>query len=461
MVAVLACLVLAFCTLSVLALMRLGTRKHPSETSSILVLIYCCWIFSTVVWSTLYASFPIPGLFDISIDRFFFILLIILSTFKVLFKQVNIRANYSIEIVILLFSLTCIASMGIHGFDSVNPIYPKPFYIFLFGYLAPFFAFLFVKYFVTNEANFRLILSTLFILGIYLCITGIFERNNLKEFVFPHYITLEQYTLHLDRARGPFLNSAFNGVGMTLGFIAGVLLLHKTQGFKRLGIIILLLPSFPGIFYTHTRSIYLIFLFSLVTIFFFFRSNSSKWKIIPIVICVCFFFVAANFQKIFSQDREGGGIAQMEEVAIRFALIERSGRLFSENPLLGVGLAQFSSTESSPEIFQEQQHNHLLGIAVELGLIGFLLYVLIIFIIYFRLYSLASNPTNDTNTATNFIISMTLLYSINLINNCFVEPSYCPFINIISFSFAGFIDRLYQSPELILSISNTHQLRSS
>lgn len=445
---------LAACSLGVLASLRLWTHKRSGHSISTLVLIFCFWIVSTVVWNTYYLSFPMPGLFDISIDRALFILIITLSTLKVLFKRVRLKANYSIELSIFIFSIICLASMSIFGFNAHHPDYPKPFYIFLFGYFAPFCAFMFAKYFITNEANFRLFLTTLFLLGVYLCIIAILERNGLKEYIYPRYITYTTFTMHLDRARGPFLNAAFNGVGMTLGFISGILLLRNSNLGKRVGIYILLSLYIPGIFYTHTRSIYLIFLYSLITLLIFYQTRASKWKIVPMVFFICIALVAANSKHIFSESRTGGGIAQMEEVAIRFQLIERSGRLFSANPLFGVGLAKFSAIDSSPEFFHEQQHNHILGMAVELGLVGTFSYLIIIMLIFFRLYSLASNPTINTKPSANTITLLTLAITINLINNIFVEPSYCPFINISTFTFAGIIDRLHESPNLISDIQN-------
>jgi len=449
MVEILISCALAACALGGLAILRLWTMNRPGRSLSALTPLFCLWIVSTVVWNTYYKSIAIPGMFDMSIERALLILLIFLALFQFFLGRVNISANYSVELAFVVFLVICVASMGIHGFNAYHPDFPRPFFIFLFSYVTPFLAFLFVKYYMANAQSYRLFFSTLFLLGIYLCVTAALERNDLHQYIYPQYITSLKYTMHLDRARGPFLNAAFNGVGMTIGFIAGILLLRHSGTFKRLAILILLALFFPGIFYTHTRSIYLIFLYCLFALLFFYRTYTSKWKAVPLVLFLCISFIAADFKHIFSESREGGGIAQMEEVAIRFQLIERSKILFSSSPLFGVGLAQFSAVGSSPEFFHEQQHNHILGMAVELGLVGVSSYLFILLLIFYRLYSLASNPLNNTIDATNVLIMLTLAITINLINNVFVEPSYCPFVNILTFSFAGIIDRLHESPDLL------------
>lgn len=444
---------LAACGLGLMATMRLWSVKSGQSVTAF-AYFFGLWIVSTAVWNTFFMSFPLPGLFDISIDRALFFLLVGMALFQFFLKRVDIRANHRIELAMFIFCLVCIESMSMHGFSAEYSTYTKPLYLFLFGYLAPFCSFLFAKYFITNEKSFRFILGSIFLLGVYLCITAIFERNGMKEFIFPRYITDEiTYTMHLDRARGPFLNAAFNGVGMTFGFISGVLLLCRTVLWKRIAILLMLTLYIPGIFYTHTRSIYLMFMYCLIALLFFYNTRTPKWKYIPLILFVGVSLVIANAGTIFSGSREGGGIAQMEEVAIRFQLIERSQQLFFTDPLFGVGLAKFAVAESSPELFHEQQHNHFIGLAVELGLVGMFSYLCIMFLIFKRVYGIVSNPANNTVATMNVAIMLALGISVNIINNTFLEPSYCPFVMIMTFTFAGFIDRMYQTPSLLHAVS--------
>jgi len=127
---------------------------------------------------------------------------------------------------------------------------------------------------------------------------------------------------------------------------------------------------------------------------------------------------------------------------IRFQLISRSLNLFQSHPFFGVGLAHFSVAESSPDVFQVPQHNHLIGMAVELGALGLASYLAILVLIFRRLYALTRDPGNDTAERANQIILLSTAVTVNLLTNIFVEPAYCSFINVNTFVFAGLIDRL-------------------
>ncbi|NDY56355.1 O-antigen ligase family protein [Desulfovibrio sulfodismutans] len=274
------------------------------------------------------------------------------------------------------------------------------------------------------------------------------ERFHLDALIYPSYITDKTILLHLDRSRGPLLNAAFNGLAMTICFVAGLMLRPMVSPGRRFLILILLPLFFVGVFFTSTRSAYLVFLLALGTVLFFLRSRGERWKLTPLILTLCLVAVAANTERLFSSSRERGGIAQMEEVDIRFQLIAKSLRLIREHPVLGVGLAHFSVSDS-PETYQDNQHNHLIGMAVELGVIGVSVYLCLLILIFRRLYALARNPRVDRDAWANTIILLTLGITAALVNNVFVEASLCPFINVATFTFAGLASRLLEHPETL------------
>jgi len=314
---------------------------------------------------------------------------------------------------------------------------------------VPFIGFLYTKYFLRDDRAIRFVMTTFFVLGVYLSLTAFFERAKINFLVFPAYILDPHVLMHLDRARGPFLNAAFNGLGMTIGFVAGVYLLPRFRGGKRLLMLLLLGLFFPAIFITYTRSTYLGFLLVLGALLFVYRTHVSKWKLTPIIISLAVVLTVANSGKLFSSNRSSGGIAEMREVEIRFQLIDRSYKLFESHPFFGVGLAHFSVAESSPDALQDAQHNHLIGMAVELGVVGASCYLVILILIFRRLYALAKDPRNDTVERANQIIMLCTVFTVNLLTNIFVEPAYCEFINVNTFVFAGIIDRFYSQPDIL------------
>ena len=434
--------------MGMLLVKKQSTQNMSATQCHLFPVLFSFWIVAVAVFNTYFYTLKIPGLFDLSIERFTFALLCASAAYLLFFKRVQFPKGRQIELLMVLFLLLCILSMAINGFASKYPNTPKPWYIFFTGYFEPFMAFIFIRYFFTNAQSIKILLATLFWLGVYLCITAIFERYNVNFLIFPAYITDKTILLHLDRSRGPFLNAAFNGLAMTVCFVAGLLLLPLVSPLRRFLLLVLMPLSGVGIFFTATRSAYLVFLLALGTLLFFYRSKTPTWKLTPLLITLCLVGVLANSGRLFSQNREAGGIAQLEEVNIRFQLVAKSLRLISENPIFGVGLAHFSVSDA-PEVFQDNQHNHLIGMAAELGFIGLVVYLCLLATVFRRLNALADDPRIARNTWANTVILLTLGVTVTLVNNIFVEASLCPFTNTATYSFAGLAALLLDRPDLL------------
>lgn len=440
---------LALAGVTGLFILRLSWKSHSSTARySVFPVLFGLWLVSVAVWNTYFFAYKPAGLFDISVERILFVLMAVSAGYQIAVKKVRPSVGGSIETWMVIFLLVCLLSMAINGFAAKYVYAPKPWYVFFAGYFVPFVAFFLARHFLSDVRSLRIVLTMLFALGVYLCVVAVLERFGMDSLIYPAYITDPAFPLHLDRARGPFLNAAFNGLAMTVCFVAGIFLLSMVGGGGRFLILVLLPLFFFGVFFTSTRSAYLVFFVALGSVTFFCRTHTPKWKLIPLVVALCFLALAANTERIFSEKRQSGGIAQIEEVDIRFQLIAKSLRLFREAPVLGVGLAHFSVSDA-PETFQDNQHNHLVGMAVELGLVGFAAYAVILFLVYRRLYSLGDNPRVMHSVYANAVILITLAVTVNLVNNVFVEPSLCPFINISTFTFAGLAARLGDHPETL------------
>ena len=60
-------------------------------------------------------------------------------------------------------------------------------------------------------------------LGLYLGITAVLERLDLRAFVFPRYINDPSVGIHFDRARGPFVEAAINGFALYTCLVAAAM----------------------------------------------------------------------------------------------------------------------------------------------------------------------------------------------------------------------------------------------
>lgn len=143
---------------------------------------------------------------------------------------------------------------------------------------------------------------------------------------------------------------------------------------------------------------------------------------------------------------------QVQEVLIRISLLQRSILIFTDHPLTGVGLAQFIPVSvleykgrvAIPESTQEHtQHNHFVGMLVELGIAGTLLYTAILVTMFRRLFQLAGRIPPAGVVSTNLLILIGAVMLAQLNNNLFVEPSYCLFVNIVFYMLGGIADGLY------------------
>ncbi len=427
----------------------------PQGTSSFPAVLLSFWVVAAAVFGPNFFILRFAGVFDITIERMLFMMVLAWVTVGLFTGKVNIVTHNSIEIAMFGFATICVISMMRVGFVSVDPArFPSPWFVFITGYFFPFVVYVYAKSFIQTEEQVYLVLTALFIFGIYLCLIAPLEYFKLRQYVYPQYINDPKIsTLHLERARGPFLNAAFNGVAIVIGFISGMHLLPKKTGFSLAFSQGMLLLFPPAVFFTLTRSVYLGFLISLFIFFMWYKTPFSKWKLISIPVAIAVAVIFINAHRLASSDRREGGVYQVEEVEIRMALLGMSYYLFTQHPVLGIGLAQFipvatlSYTGKVPYVVEvstpQFQHNHLMGIATELGLVGLVAYVIMVVLILRRFMQTLKVLPEEGFLGKNFCIVVIAVWCVYLNNNLFVEPSNALFINSVPFLFAGLTDGLY------------------
>ena len=425
----------------------LVTQKTPVEGYSLrprpIAWFFSLWITATVLWGGYFGAFRIPGLFDLTLERFFLICTLGTAIFMVGKHRVSFAMSKAADILMILFLFACLVSMGIHGFLPAFRTFAKPWFLFITGYLFPFVGFLLAKYFLDPDRDYPLFFRVLFFLGAYISIIAIFENYKLNSLIFPRYISDPTVLLHLERARGPFQNAAINGVLLGVSFIAGFAMIPLNRGYMKYLYTMLLFLFFPAIYFTRTRSVYLLFLVILGGILIGFKATGQKWKLLGIPLVMVAFLAAMNADRLTSTDRLSGGLYQVEEIDIRFQLMNKSLYIFGNNPIFGIGLAQFRAASLFATSQAEFQHNHIMGIAAELGLIGLLLYLGFIGVILYRVIKLTFAVPEGQFINTNLVLLLALAVLANLISNTFLEPSLHLFTDLNMFVFAGMIDRLY------------------
>jgi O-antigen ligase len=312
-------------------------------------------------------------------------------------------------------------------------------------------AFLFARFYIRHPRDMRLVFTTIFFLGVYISITAFFEFFGIRALVFPRYISDPNIMIHIERARGPFLNAAFNGVAIIFGFICGLHLLAEKKGPARALYLALLSLMPPAIFFTQTRSAYLGFFVALALFLCCYRTRFAKWKAFALPVALFTAFIIASIPRMGSEDRRAGGIAQLEQIEIRMALFDRSLSIAAMSPLFGVGMGQFIPVSkgnfpgeaASSALQEELQHFHVLGLLAELGIAGALLYLLFVVLVFRVLLRLRRRLPAEGFFSGNLILAMTAVWVVYLTTNLFLEPSYCLFLNAVPFAFAGAAEGMY------------------
>ncbi len=458
----LATLILVIIFSLVVSVFFLYRSSHPysaDETSvSFPALLFSSWLVAAALWGKPFYVYRVADLFDLTIERFLFGLVILTLIAGAFGGSPSWRGKRVIERSLFVFSLICVASMTIHGFGPSSPKYASPWFIFISAYLFPFTAFLFAKRYLVTEKDLSFLFHALFYLAAYLAIVSFFEFFNLREYVYPRFIADPKVLAHLDRARGPFYNAAVNGYTLVIGFICGIQLLPFKRGFARLFHYILLSVFFPAVFFTQTRSVYLCFLFTLGALLFAYRTPVSKWKIFALPLALALVVAFVNLPRLESTSRREGGVYQVEEITIREGLFKMSLVMVKDNPVFGVGLAQFIPVSVAkykdlvplPATFQPtSQHHQLLAMAVELGLVGLAVYLSIIVVFFRRVYSLFVGLPKEGFIDSNLALLIGLSLGIYILNNFFIDSSFQLFPNAVFFTFGGLADGLYGQKELM------------
>jgi O-antigen ligase len=184
-----------------------------------------------------------------------------------------------------------------------------------------------------------------------------------------------------------------------------------------------------------------------------YRTSFPKWKLISLPLAIVLIVGIAYSPRLLSSERREGGVAQKQEVDVRFALMTKSYVLFSAQPITGIGLSQFIPSSfgsykgpvsfSMEEMEPQLQHNHIMGIAVELGVPGLLAYLTLIFLILQRLKQIKAKLPEAGIMGKNLSIAIFTMWCVFLETGLFIETSLDVYTHAVPFLFAGLADGLY------------------
>jgi putative inorganic carbon (HCO3(-)) transporter len=223
--------------------------------------------------------------------------------------------------------------------------------------------------------------------GAYLGLTSLLEGLGAKDLAWPSYISDPNVGIHIERARGPMVESAGFGLALFECAVAGVVAfrLWHTRSAKVVAVLVTI-TCLAGTLFTLTRAVWIGVILGLAAA----SVVSREWRrrLIPVagLLAVVLLVVVSMSPTIQAslEDRSTNERAIWD----RINLADAGLRAVEENPVFGVGWRNFVQEGDEyfrllPNIPQTGTgidiHNAVLSTAAELGIVGAALWLAVVF----------------------------------------------------------------------------------
>ncbi len=293
------------------------------------------------------------------------------------------------------------------------------------------------------------LLVCLTIFGVYLAVTAIGERCDARWLVFPPYILSPAYPEFLGRARGPLLSPIGNGVLLGTCSAAGLLLWTRLGRWGRAAMLPVLLLMVVGAYLTLTRSVWMGAGLGLVLVAA--LSVPAAWRktLLAGSLLAVLLVAATQWENLvsFKRDKALSAEETAESAKLRPILATVAWKMFLDRPLWGCGFGRYG--EASKEYFADRstdlplekarpfvQHNVLLALLTETGLVGMALFVLLLGLWSrdaWRLWRWPQCAHGQREIGLLFLAAEANY----LVNGMFHDVAIIPMVNMVLFFLAG------------------------
>jgi O-antigen ligase len=431
---------------------------------------------------------PIPLLPDLFPWRLIWIILFVVLAYELLSrKRKRILPFTDIEIAMVMFSIITILSMISAGtFYQEGKGLTLNYYLNAYG--IPFSIFFLAKNIINTQDGINKMFIFFVIIGLYLGLTGIFEHFEINALVYPKVIMNRWQGVSWGRARGPFMNSAVNGtaIGMII-FIIIYMLLHEKIIRKKIFYVITLICTLAGLLFTLTRGCWIAFIVAILFATMFIpqirRVVISSILVLTVIIFILIGTKGIQFKSTYTEAELHASEASLMEkifyrtqkwstVVGRIDLYKISLKMFLDKPIFGYGYGAFIEAkekfilESDDDISGEKfitnrarGHDTLIGILVDLGLVGFSFLMYIIFRILSTCKKLyyGKNQVDTTIITKNFPVLVASVFIVYLINIQVIDIRNFLFPNSLFFILAGIIVGIDQQNTIVQAQRNCMQ----
>jgi len=293
------------------------------------------------------------------------------------------------------------------------------------------------------------VFGSLGVFGVYLALTAVAETRGITSLVFPRYITSIEFTEFYGRGRGPLLNPAGNGLLQTLGLCAALMLWPRLNRRGQLILLALVPVMAYGIYCTYTRSAWMGAGLALLVVVGLSTPRGWRGAVVGTALVGSLLVTAASWEQLlaFKRDKDLTAEDAAESAKLRPILATVAWNMFLDRPLLGCGFGQYIQ-ESKPYLSDRSvdlplekarpyvQHNVLLALLTETGLLGVTVFVALLASwthAAWRLWRATAAPLWVRQTGLLFLAFV----SAYLTNGMFQDVSIIPMINMLLFFLAG------------------------
>jgi O-antigen ligase len=335
-----------------------------------------------------------------------------------------------------------------HRYAAGAPLDPTSFSVsrfVLIGIVMPLAMFLIGRIVFDHERAVRHLLWCLIAAGAYSAFASITQFHGPTWLIWPRYI-LDNPNWE-GRALGVFNQPVVNGLVLIVGFLAATLIAsHASQplAHRILGASVAV-PSVYAIYLTHTRAVWLSF--ALVVILGVLGAVGFRTGYV-LSLAGVLTTVTINWSGFTSADRAAGGVASAGELQDRLNAIATSVWAIQREPLTGWGIGRFPAVNTyhhqgwSPGTPWERgygvsSHFDMLGILVELGIVGLVLWLAVLALVGGELVrAIRRLPANGLDNRP-FAITAAMSLVALLVTGLTVDLRFFDFPNVVVWLLVG------------------------
>jgi O-antigen ligase len=249
--------------------------------------------------------------------------------------------------------------------------------------LVPFVLFVLAPLVFGRRRQRNILLGVLVGVGVYLGVIVVLEGVGLEHLTFPSYISDPTLGLHFGRARGPFLESAADGLSLYMCAVAAAVGLRtwRSPGARIVCTAVMLVCGF-GVLFTLTRAVWIGA--GLGTVVALAASRRTRPLVLPTIVVGTVVVVAALLLIPGLSSKAETRVQDNGAVWDRYNTNHAAVRMVETRPLFGFGWDTFG-TQGPDYMWQSGAypfttnagtlvHNVFLSHAAELGLVGALLW---------------------------------------------------------------------------------------